>query len=57
MQIIMQYFVLKKKCSQQQIAEELGVNKATVSKWMEETARAQTKKAYEEYNVQQEFLS
>ena len=42
----------KKECSQQQIAEELGVNKATVSKWMEETTRAQIKKIYQEDNVQ-----
>ena len=28
------------------------MNKATVSKWMEETTRAQIKKAYEEDNFQ-----
>ena len=39
------------ECTQQKIADELGINKATVSKWMEETQRLIIKKAFEEENV------
>ena len=35
-------------CTQKQIADELGVNRTTVSKWMEEEKREKIKKAFEE---------
>ena len=47
---MMQYFVLKMKLAQKSwekmIADELGKNEATLSKWMEETKRLIIKKAF-----------
>ena len=37
-----------KKYTQQKVADELGIKKETVSKWMEETKQLITKKAIEE---------
>ena len=36
------------KYTQQKVADELGINKATVSKWMKETKRLIIKMAFEE---------
>ena len=41
----------KKESNQQTIANEFGINKATVCRWMGEATRVQIKKAYEENNV------
>ena len=35
-------------CTQKQIADELGVNRTTVSKWVEQEKREKIKKVFEE---------
>ena len=41
----------KKECTQEKIASEFGVNKATVSRWMSKEQMASIKEAYENNTV------